>query len=122
HRTLAQKVPYTDVGGSLVWSRRLAKPLVLTGGLDLHWVDGESRDRFLDEEGVDVETFELSEGRQFFAGFFLQSILTPNERWEIALGGRVDVFHDYHGRRRVAPDVGPAAITAFPSDTDSTLN
>jgi outer membrane receptor protein involved in Fe transport len=117
HRTLYQTVPFTDVGGSLVWSRRVLERLVTTAGADLHWIDGQSRDQFYDEEGADVELRRRSDGKQFFGGVFLQGIYTPEERWEIALGGRIQVWDNYDGTVTDTPDVGVASTTAFSSQT-----
>src|SRR5206468_3096991 len=90
HPTLRQTVPFTDLGAALVWSRQMLAPLVGTSGVDLHWIDGQSRDTIFDP---DLGTLHVrSDGKQFFAGFFLQGIYTPTPRWEIALAGRVDLW------------------------------
>jgi iron complex outermembrane receptor protein len=116
-RSLLQHVPYTDLGASLVWSRAMFAGTLLTGGLDLHWIDGQSRDEFFDEMGQDVEMQQRSDGKQFLTGLFLQGIYTPTDRWEIALGGRVDVWDNYDGTQTLTPDVGAAEHTAFGSRT-----
>ncbi len=122
HRTLYQETPYTDVGGSLVWSRVVQKRLLVTAGLDLHFIDGENRDAHFDEAGCDVEERQRARGKQLLTGIFVQSIYTPAERWEFALGGRVDVWTNYDGRLDVAPDDAPASRTAFASKSEASFS
>ena len=122
HRTQGQTITYYDVAGSAVWSKQVIEPVILTGGVDLHWVDGQSRDRFFDEQGIDVETRQRSDGKQFFAGLFAQAIYAPAPRWQITLGGRLDVWDNLDGTQTIAPDTGPATATSFPDRTDATFN
>lgn len=121
-RTLLQTVPYTDVGGSFVWSRAALPQTLLTAGLDLHAIDGQSRDVFFDELGRDIEMTQRGDGKQFFTGLFLQGIYTPTDRWEISLGGRVDVWSNYDGTLTITPDDAPATHTAFGSQTKAYFN
>lgn len=95
--SLRQKVPFTDVGGSLVWSRRMLNPLLLSAGVDLHWIDGQSRDQVFDPDTGMLTDHVRSDGKQFFAGFFLQGIYTPTPQWEFALSGRADLWENYDG-------------------------
>lgn len=120
--SLRQKIPYTDLGTSLVWSRPLLVQTLLTGGLDLHWIDGQSRDAFYDAAGQDIEMRQRSDGKQFFTGLFLHGLYTPTEQWEIALGGRLDIWSNYDGTQTVTPDVGEAEHTAFGSRTKVFFN
>ncbi len=121
-RTHKQKIPFTDVGSSLVWSRRMFDPLLVTAGLDLHWIDGQSRDIFFDPTGSTVDLRQRSDGKQFFSGFFLQSIYTPTDQWEIALGGRVDLWNDYDGTLTNVPSAGASSATSFDSRTQARFN
>ena len=96
--SLKQTVPFTDVGASLVWSRRLLEPLITSAGVDLHWIDGQSRDQKFDPNTGGTPTGQLrSDGKQFFAGFFLQGIYNPTPQWEFALSGRADLWENYDG-------------------------
>jgi len=122
HRTDYQKVPFTDVAGSLVWSRRVIEPVLVTAGLDLHWIDGQSRDSFYDEQGVDIEERQRSDGKQIFSGVFLQTIYTPAPEWEVALGNRIDFWQNYDGSQTIAPDTGPATTTHFSSRNQTAVN
>ena len=65
--SLKQKVPFTDVGASLVWSRRMLNPLLLSAGVDLHWIDGQSRDQIFDPDTGSPDGSLRSDGKQFFA-------------------------------------------------------
>ncbi|HVO24676.1 MAG TPA: TonB-dependent receptor [Candidatus Margulisiibacteriota bacterium] len=121
-RSLLQTLPYTDVGGSLVWSRNVLPQTLLTGGLDLHTIDGQSRDVFFDDLGQDIEMTQRGDGKQFFTGLFLQGIYTPTEQWVISLGGRVDLWSNYDGTLTTTPDVGAATHTAFGSQTKGYFN
>jgi iron complex outermembrane receptor protein len=126
HRTLKQAVPFTDVGASLVWSRRMLAPLVVSAGLDLHGIDGQSRDQIYEASpapvvhDLGVFTNRLrSDGKQFFSGFFLQGIYTPTPQWEFALSGRVDLWHNYDG---TVTDTAANSTTSFESKTRAAFN
>ncbi len=97
--SLKQKVPFTDVGSSLVWSRRMLEPLLTSAGVDVHWIDGQSRDQNFDPDTGAPTNHSRSDGKQFFAGFFLQGIYTPTPQWEFALSGRADLWTNYDGTR-----------------------
>jgi outer membrane receptor protein involved in Fe transport len=123
-RSLTQTVPFTDLGASLVWSRRMLAPLLVSGGLDLHSIDGQSRDqRFNDDSTPNPGTIVVdrvrSDGKQFFAGFFLQGIYTPTPQWEIALSGRADLWTNYDGTQTHTDGTAPQA---FPSQTRAAFN
>lgn len=122
HRTQRQQIPFTDVGASLVWSKHLLDSLLLTAGTDQHWIDGRTKDDFFDEAGQDIELKQRSDGKQFFNGFFLQGIYTPAPKWQIALGGRVDVWTNYDGTQSLAPDVGGATQNSFGGRTDTAFS
>ncbi len=115
-----QIIPVTDVGGSLVWSRRMTDPLLLTAGLDLHWIDGQSREQHYLASG-EKDGFRRADGKQLFAGLFMQGIYTPTERWEIALGGRVDVWSNYDGSVSESDQLGSDS-QHFRSHTEATFN
>jgi len=119
-----QTIPFTDVGGSLVWSRRLFDPLLTTAGFDAHWIDGQSRDVFFDTTTTPptVDARQRSDGKQFLSGFFLQEIYTPTPQWEFALAGRVDLWTNYDGTLTDAPAGGAATTTRFSSRTEARFN
>jgi iron complex outermembrane receptor protein len=125
--SLKQTVPFTDIGASLVWSRRMLDPLVISSGLDLHWIDGQSRDQTSDPD-TDLQRGHLrSDGKQFLGGFFLQGIYTPSPQWEIALSGRADLWTNYEGTQNgidTDPDTGLTQTTAnrFESHTYAAFN
>ncbi len=118
-QSLKQKVPFTDVGGSLVWSRRMLAPLLATAGVDLHWIDGQSRDQSFDPDtGMTTDRLR-SDGKQFLAGVFLQGIYTPTAQWEFTLSGRADLWENYDG---TATDSVAPSTSAFESHTRAAFN
>ncbi len=126
-RSLKQTVPYTDLGASLVWSRRLFAPLVTGAGTDIHWIDGQSRDALFDPDSDLQIGQERSDGKQFFWGLFVHGIYTPTPQWEIALGGRVDLWTNYDGTQNGAvthPDTGQTQVTnlGFGAETRAAFN
>lgn len=122
HKTLFQTIDYTDVAGSLVWSKQVAQPLLLTGGVDLHWIDGRDTDDFYDEDGLAIEETQRSDGKQFFTGLFLNAVFAPSPKWQVTLGGRLDVWNNYDGTQTLTPDTGPATVNGFSGTTDVTFN
>ncbi len=125
--SLKQTVPFTDLGTSLVWSRRMLTPLLVSSGVDLHWIDGQSRDQNFDPDTGISRGALRSDGKQFFAGYFLAGIYTPTPQWEIALSGRVDLWTNYGGSENgvdTNPDTGVVTTTAdhFSSQTRATFN
>ena len=126
-RSLQQTVPYTDLGASLVWSRRLFAPLVTGAGTDIHWIDGQSRDTLFDPDTGLQTGHERSDGKQFFWGLFLHGIYTPTPQWEFALGGRVDLWTNYDGTQSgfvTDPDSGVTETTnnGFGAETRAAFN
>ncbi len=127
HLSLKQTIPFSDVGTSLVWSRRMFDPLVTSIGTDLHWIEGQSRDTVFDPDTGLQRGQQRADGKQFFWGFFTQGIYTPTPQWEIALGGRVDLWTNYDGTQNgtdTDPDTGEVITTAnsFASQTRATFN
>ncbi|MBI3783764.1 MAG: TonB-dependent receptor [Deltaproteobacteria bacterium] len=123
---LKQTVPSTDLGASLVWSRRMLEPLLISSGVDLHWIDGQSRDHSFDPDTGMSTGQRRSDGKQFFAGFFLQGIYTPMPRLEIALSGRADLWTNYEGTQNgtQTDDMGvtTAINSRFQSQTRAAFN
>ena len=127
NRSLKQTIPFTDLGASLVWSRRMLDPLVTSVGSDVHWIDGQRRDTIFDPDTGLRRGQQRSDGKQFFWGFFLQGIYAPTPQWEVALSGRVDLWTNYDGTQDgtdTDPDTGEITTTAnrFPSQTRAAFN
>ena len=127
HLSLKQTIPFTDIGASLTWSRRMLEPLVTSVGTDLHWIDGQSRDHIFDPDTGDPTGQLRSDGKQFFWGLFLQGIYTPTPQVEIALGGRVDLWTNYDGTQngvQTDPDTSLTTTTnnSFASQTRAAFN
>jgi iron complex outermembrane receptor protein len=112
---LDQHSPSSTVGGSLSWSRRFGEHLLLSG-VDLRWVEGRT------DEGVFNNNVFLRNrvagGEQFFAGIYVQDVITLGRQWELVGSLRGDYWLSYDGFRRDTPP--PAGIPArqFFSNTD----
>jgi outer membrane receptor protein involved in Fe transport len=104
---LDQHSPSSTVGGSLSWSRRFGDHLLLSG-LDLRWVEGRT------DEGVFNNNVFLRNrtagGEQFFAGLYVQDVVTLGPRWELVGSLRGDYWRSYDGSRRDTPP--PAGVPA----------
>jgi iron complex outermembrane receptor protein len=125
--SLKQTVPFTDVGASLAWSRRTLEPLITSAGVDMHWIDGQSRDENFDPDTGLPRGNLRSDGKQMFAGLFLQGIYAPTSQWEVALSGRADLWTNYDGTQAgidTDPDTHAVRLTAnrFDSHTRAAFN
>ena len=104
---LDQNSPSTTVGGSLSWSRRFGDHLLLSG-LDLRWVDGKT-DEGVFNNNVFLRT-RVAGGDQFFAGLYVQDVITLGRQWELVGSLRGDYWLSYDGFRSDTPP--PAGIPA----------
>jgi iron complex outermembrane receptor protein len=104
---LDQRSPATMVGGSLSWNRRFGDHLLLSG-LDLRWVEGET------DEGVFNNNLfvrnRVAGGDQFFAGLYVQDVITLGRQWELVGSLRGDYWLSHDGFRRDTPP--PAGVPA----------
>ena len=110
---LDQHSPSTSAGGSLGWSRRFGDHLLLSG-IDLRWVDGRT-----DEDVFNNNVFlrnRVAGGEQFFAGLYVQDVITLGRRWEVVGSLRGDYWISYDGFRRDTPP--PAGVPAKQSFRD----
>jgi outer membrane receptor protein involved in Fe transport len=109
----AQRVPATDVGGSLTWSKTIFAHNQLLAGSDLRWIDGQSDDSYYNTSGSAVNDRKVSSGRQDFFGAFLEDVYRPSEKFEADLSLRTDVFQNLAGQIRDNPVGGKATVTDF---------
>ena len=102
-------VPSTAVGTSLQWSKRIHESHLLTAGTDLRWIEGETNEdfRFI---GGQFTRRRKAGGEQQLAGIFLQDIFTPSPRWQVTLGGRLDLWRSFDASR-LERDLQTGAIT-----------
>ena len=104
---LDQHSPSSAAGGSLSWSRRFGDHLLLSG-VDLRWVEGKT------DEGVFNNNLFLRNrvagGEQFFAGLYVQDVITLGRQWELVGSLRGDYWLSYDGFRRDTPP--PAGVPA----------
>lgn len=112
---LDQRSPAQMVGGSVSWNRRFGDHLLLSG-VDLRWVEGETN------EGVFNNNVFLRNrvagGDQFFAGLYVQDVITLGRQWELVASLRGDYWRSYDGfRRDTPPPAGVPARQVFPETT-----
>jgi outer membrane receptor protein involved in Fe transport len=96
--SLNQTVPTKGVGGMAQWSRAFGGNQVVSGGVDWHWVTGESQEGALDPTfGQTVVTTRYSGGSQQSTGAFVQDIISPMSKLEVTLSARLDHWRNYDG-------------------------
>jgi outer membrane receptor protein involved in Fe transport len=118
-------VPSTAVGSTLQWSKRIHQSHLLLAGTDLRWIDGETNEDFSFRPALGQFTRRRKAGgEQQLAGVFLQDIFTPTPRWQVVVGGRLDLWRSF-GASRLERDLQTGAITreeAFPDRTRLAFN
>jgi iron complex outermembrane receptor protein len=116
-RSQSQRVPSTDVGGSLTWTRSwIAHNQLLAGG-DFRLIDGKSEDGFFNAAGTAIDNVMVSSGQQNFFGMFVEDIYRPVENLEVDVSVRGDLFQNLHGRIRNNPSTAAATVMTFPDRT-----
>ncbi len=112
-----QRVPSTDVGGSLTWTKTIFPHNQLIAGGDFRWIDGQSVDSYYNTAGTAVNDRQVSEGRQNFFGVFLEDVFRPTEKLEADLSVRTDVFQNLAGQNRNNPVGGTNTVTDYSDRT-----
>lgn len=110
--TLDQSVPVHAAGGSAQWARTIGRAHLLTAGVDLRRVDGDSREDALDAvTGQRIVTRRVSGGTQTSAGLFVQDLVTPAPKLVITIGARVDRWRNHDGHN-LETNVATGQLTA----------
>lgn len=92
-------VPANAIGGSVVWSMRVAGQHEVTLGSDTRGVEGETDEHFL-WNGSQFTRLREAGGRQLFVGAFAEDTWSPNDCLTIVSGARYDHWQLYDGFRR----------------------
>ncbi|HEY0711704.1 MAG TPA: TonB-dependent receptor [Polyangia bacterium] len=125
-RAAEQHVPSQAQGASAVWTSRTyhaAGLHTLVAGTDLRRVSGTAdEDLFLPQVTPTSVTNRRSGGEQRFAGLFLQELYAPQAWLELILAGRVDVWQNRNGERRITTGDGNAATTRLTDRSAVELN
>lgn len=91
-------VPSTAVGATLQWSKQVHRAHLLTAGTDLRWIDGETNEDFRFISGQFTRRRKAG-GEQQLAGVYLQDIFTPTPKWQVVIGGRLDLWQSLDASR-----------------------
>ena len=110
-----QRVPSTDVGGSLTWTHSLLEYNQLVAGGDFRLIDGKSEGAFFNSAGTAIDDRKVSSGSENFFGVFVEDIFRPTNNLEADLSVREDIFQNLDGRIRDSPTAAAATTTGFPS-------
>jgi outer membrane cobalamin receptor len=113
-------VPATTAGGSVQWSRAVGVRHLLTGGVDLQWIDASVGEHFNFVAGEFTRT-RTSGGRQVFTGLYLDDMFQVSRRWRVVGAVRLDRWQAFDGVRRevnrasqaVVRDDGPPGRTVW---------
>ena len=110
--TLNQRVPTTNAGGSVQWSRAFGLRNFFSAGSDFRWVDGDSEEDGLDAvRGQTVTLRRISGGTQRSLAAFVQDVFTPTDKLVLTASARVDSWRNYdaHNLETNVPSGTPAA-------------
>ena len=123
--SLNQTVPTKDTGGNVQWSKSFSKQL-FQGGVDWHWVEGESQEDGLNAtNGLTVNLHRNSGGTQRNVGAYLQDMISPVNSLELTFSARVDSWSNYnaHNTEVSIPSGTPTANNAptLPGQDDTVL-
>jgi len=93
-----QRIPSTDVGGFLTWTRTFLEHHTVAAGGDFRLIDGTSYDNFFNAAGTAIDDRRKSSGKQQFYGAYLEDLFRPLDQLEIDVSVRGDVFTNYDGK------------------------
>jgi outer membrane receptor protein involved in Fe transport len=117
-------VPGNAVGGSVQWSRLIARRHLVSAGADVEWTSGNLFERFTYSAAVkDFTRLRDEGGQQMFAGGFIEDLVELTPRWRLNAALRVDGWKTRAAYRRetelatgavlrddIYPDVGVTAV------------
>lgn len=116
-----QKVPSTDVGGTLTCTTRLGLKHFLMAGSDVRLISGESRDSFFDDAGT-IADQRTSKGRQTFTALFVQDSYEPAPDLQIVGTLRADYYRNFNGGLTDTPTGSSPMATSFPEQERMAIN
>jgi iron complex outermembrane receptor protein len=119
-RAAEQYVPSNSQGASAVWTSRTfvgGGNHVLVAGTDLRRVSGAADESLFPPQVTPTSiTNRRSGGEQRFVGLFLQELYAPQpwQPWlEFTIAGRIDVWQNRDGARRITNGTGNVETTAL---------
>ena len=108
-----QRIPSTDVGGFLTWTRTFFEHHTVAAGSDFRLIDGTSYDNFFNTTGTAIDDRRKSSGKQQFYGAYIEDLFRPIEQLEIDVSVRSDVFTNYDGKIIDSPGGAPSTTQTF---------
>ena len=117
-----QRVPAQDVGLSAQWSRALGTRHTLVAGVVGREVRGAS-DEDVISSGITTSTVGAG-GRERTESAFVEDLLRLGQRVHLTLAARFDHWRRFRALSTTTPvsRPGPAVVTAFPDESQSSLN
>jgi outer membrane receptor protein involved in Fe transport len=117
------EVPATAAGGAWSVSWKAGDDSRTTAGVDVRWVEGETREDFFFQAGQ-FSRRRLAGGKQAFAGVFVHHDRAIGERWRASVDVRVDRWENTDGHLREVDRATGAVVTeqAFAKGTGTELS
>jgi outer membrane receptor protein involved in Fe transport len=103
-------VPATAAGGAWSVSWKAGDDSRTTAGVDVRWVEGETREDFFFQAGQ-FSRRRFAGGEQAFAGIFVHHDRGIGERWRASVDVRVDRWENTDGHLREADRATGAVVT-----------
>ena len=103
-------VPATAAGGAWSVSWKAGDDSRTTAGVDVRWVEGETREDFFFQAGQFARR-RFAGGEQAFAGLFVHHDRAVGERWRASVDVRVDRWENTDGHLREVDRATGAIVT-----------
>ena len=116
-----QQIPVKSAGSSVQWTGSLGTQHLMTSGIDWQWVRGNSEE--LSYWSGKPMRSQVVGGTQQVGGFYLQDLVSINQRLHLQLGARFDAWSNYDARRNeVSLTTGIPSNLVFESRGGSTIS
>lgn len=116
-------IPAAALGASVQWSRPVGGLHLLTAGTDVQLAEAQINEdvRFVSNQFTRRRRID---GEQLLDGVYVQDILTPDPRWQVVAGGRLDVWRSSDGARleRDLQTDDVVVDQSYPSHTEVSAN
>jgi outer membrane cobalamin receptor len=91
-------VPSRAVGLTAEWLKPINVAHLVTAGSDVRWLSGETNEdfRFISDR---FTRRRRAGGDQLVMGIYVQDIVIPQPRWQVTVGGRVDLWRSVDASR-----------------------
>jgi outer membrane receptor protein involved in Fe transport len=119
----AQRVPSTDIGGSVLAALEPLRHHGLSGGADLRRVSGESDEALFPAAVTPASAVaRIASGTQWTGGLFVQDAWMPRASFELAGALRADVWRAEDGRSARRLTDGTTIEETFPARSATVLS